>query len=66
MRCPRNFTKNELVAGLKAGRTLIMDRRDAPELEDLLALEREGLVTQEFVQFDKQSSAVKWRWKRDD
>ena len=62
--CPRNFTKDELIAGLKAGRTLVMDRRDAPELDDLLDLEQQGLVTQEFVQFDEQSSAVKWRWKR--
>ena len=62
--CPRNFTKDELIAGLKAGLTLVMDRRDAPELDDLLDLEQQGLVTQEFVQFDEQSSAVKWRWKR--
>lgn len=62
--CKRNFTKEQIIAGLKAGRTLVMDRRDAPELDDLLDLERQGLVTQEFVQFDEQSSAVKWRWAR--
>ena len=59
----RNFTKDEIVAGLKAGRTLIVDRRDAPELDDLLDLERRGLVEQKLVEFDDQSSAVKWRWK---
>lgn len=62
MTCPRNFTKEQLIAGLRAGRTLVLDRRDAPELEDLLQLEREGLVTQRFVQIDDQSSAIKWRW----
>lgn len=62
--CKRNFTKEQLIDGLKAGRTLVMDRRDAPELDDLLELEAQGLVTQEFVTFDEQSSAVKWRWKR--
>ena len=61
--CRRNFSKDELIAGLKAGRTLVMDRRDAPEFADLLDLEMQGLVEQQFVEFDEQSSAVKWRWK---
>ena len=63
MTCPRNFTKDQLIAGLKAGRTLVLDRRDAPELDDLLALEADGLVEQQFVQIDDQSSAIKWKWK---
>ena len=63
--CRRNFTKDELIAGLKAGRTLVMDRRDAPEFADLLDLERQGLVEQRFVEIDDQSSAVKWRWKQE-
>lgn len=63
MACPRNFTKDQLIAGLKAGRTLVLDRRDAPELDDLLALEADGLVEQQFVQIDDQSSAIKWKWK---
>ena len=62
MTCKRNFTKEQLIAGLKAGRTLVMDRCDAPELDDLLELEKQGLVTQEFVVFDEQSSAIKWQW----
>jgi hypothetical protein len=62
--CPRQLTKEQIVAGLKAGRTLCVDRRDAHELNDLLELEREGLVTQEFVEIDEQSSVVKWRWKK--
>ena len=59
----RNMTKDQIVAGLKAGRTLVMDRRDAPEFDDLLELERDGLVTQQFVEIDEQSSAIKWRWR---
>jgi hypothetical protein len=62
MTCPRNFTKEQIIEGLKAGRTLNMDRRDAPELADLLELERQGLVTQQLVIIDDQSSVIKWRW----
>jgi hypothetical protein len=63
MTCRRNMTKEQIIAGLKAGGTLVQDRRDAPELEDLLELERQGLVTQQFVEIDEQSSVVKWRWR---
>lgn len=63
MTCRRNFTKEEIIDGLKSGRTLNMDRRDAPELEDLLELERQSLVTSQLVIIDEQSSVVKWRWK---
>ena len=38
MNCPRNFTKEQMIEGLKAGRTLNVDRKDAPELDDLLEL----------------------------
>ena len=61
--CPRILSRADIIAGLKAGRTLVIDRRDAPELQDLLELEREGKVTQELVQFDEQSSGIKWRWR---
>jgi len=61
--CPRNFTKEQIIAGLKAGRTLMMDRKDAPEYADLLELQEQGLVTSELVVFDEQSSALRWRWK---
>jgi hypothetical protein len=57
------MTKEEIIAGLKAGKTLCVDRRDAPELEDLFELERQGLVEQRFIEIDEQSSVVKWRWK---
>ncbi len=62
--CPRNMTKEQMIAGLKAGRTLILDRKDAPEFVDLLELQILGLVTSELIEFDEQSSALKWRWKR--
>ena len=62
--CPRNFTKEQIIAGLKAGRTLVLDRRDAPEFIDLLDLERQGLVVQQFIEISEQSSCVKWRWKK--
>lgn len=63
--CPRNLTKAQMIVGLKAGRSLMVDRKDAPELEDLLAMEKEGLVTSELIVFDEQSSALKFRWKKE-
>lgn len=63
--CPRNMTREQMIAGLRAGRTLMMDRRDAPEFADLLELQALGLVTSELVQFDEQSSALRWRWKKE-
>jgi hypothetical protein len=62
MDCPRVLTKEQLIAGLKAGRTVNVDRRDAPELQDLLELERQGLVTSRLVQIDEQSSVLKFKW----
>jgi len=63
MTCPRILSKEQIISGLKAGRTLCVDRRDAPELVDLLDLERQGLVIQTLVQIDDQYSVAKWRWK---
>ena len=63
--CPRNLTKDQIIAGLKAGRSLMVDRRDAPELEDLLALEAEGLVTSKLITFDEHSSALKFTWNKE-
>lgn len=39
-----------------------MYRKDAPEYRDLLELQEQGLVTSELVEFDEQSSALRWRW----
>lgn len=55
------MTRDEIIAGLKAGKVLVIDRKDAPALPICLELEAEGLVTQEFVQYDEQSSALKFR-----
>ena len=63
MSCPRNFTREQIVEGLKAGRTLMVDRSDAPELEDIIDLKNEGLVTTELIEIDTQSTALKVRWK---
>lgn len=62
--CPRVLTKEQMIEGLKAGRTLNVDRRDAPELPELLGMEREGLVTSELVEINEQSSVLKFRWKK--
>lgn len=63
MTCPRNFTKEQIIEGLKAGHALMIDRKDAPELQDLLEMEREGLVTSRLIVFDEQSSALRFCWK---
>lgn len=55
--------REEIVAGLKAGRTLNIDRGDAPELPIVADLEREGLVTTRLVEIDEQSSVLKVKWK---
>ena len=64
--CPRNLTKDEMIAGLKAGRTLCVDRRDAPELPELLEMQAQGLVESHLVEIDEQSSVLKFRWKVQD
>lgn len=60
--CPRNFTVDQIIEGLKSGRTFCVDRNDAPELQDLLALQEQGLVTQTIKRIDEQSSVAKFRW----
>jgi hypothetical protein len=49
----------EIVAGLRAGRTLCIDRRDAPELLIVNDLVIEGIAQTELVQIDEQSSVLK-------
>lgn len=61
--CRRNYTREQIIAGLKAGKTFVVDRKDAPELPELVEMEREGLVESEFVEYYEQSSALKFRWK---
>jgi len=61
--CPRRFTKEEIIARLKGGETLKVDRVDAPELDDLFDLVAEGVVVPIYVLYDEQSSALKFCWK---
>ena len=62
---PRISSKEELIAGLRAGRVAVIVRRDAPELQDLVVLERDGYVTSELVETDEQSTVLKFRWRAD-
>jgi len=57
------MTRDQLIVGLKAGRTAVVDRRDAPELPILLEMEREGLVKSRLVEYDEQSSALRFWWE---
>lgn len=57
------MTREEIIAGLKAGRTLNIDRRDSPAIPIVEALEAEGLVIARLVELDDQSSVLKVRWK---
>jgi len=59
----RNLTKDEMIAGLRAGCTLCVDRKDARELPELLELETQGLVESRLVEIDEQSSVLKFRWR---
>jgi len=62
-KCPRNYSMEQMIVGLKKGLVLCVDRRDAPELPELLALEKEGLVEIRLVEIDDQSSRLEVRWK---
>ena len=62
--CKRNFTKEEMIAGFKKGGTLKVDRRDAPELPELLEMEREGLLESRLIEVDEQYSVLKF-WATD-
>jgi len=59
----RNLTKDEMIARLHAGCALCVDRKDAPELPELLELEAQGLVESRLVEIDEQSSFLKFRWR---
>lgn len=52
----------EAIAGLKAGRTLVVDRKDCPILPELLKMVDEGKLESTFVEYD-QGSAIKFKWK---
>lgn len=56
-----DLSREEIMAGLRAGKTLCIDRRDSPTLPTVLQMEREGQVVTELVQLDEQSSVLKVR-----
>lgn len=60
--CKRSFTLEQILDSFKAGRTLYVDHKAAPELADLHELERQGLVQSKLVQLDEQSSVLKFWW----
>ncbi len=62
--CPRVIYRDKMIAGLRAGRTLCVDRCDAPELPELLELEQQGKVVSLLVEGD-QYSVLKFRWRDD-
>lgn len=55
------MTREEILDGLRAGKTLCIDRRDSPALPIVMDLQAEGLATTELVQQDEQSSVLKVR-----
>lgn len=57
------MTKESVLAGLKSGRILMCDRRDEPLLPWLMSLVDAGQLNCELVEFDEQSSAMKFTWK---
>mgnify|MGYP003526389398 FL=1 len=54
------MTRDELLFGFQAGRSLIVDRKDSPVLPLLWEMEREGLIVSELVEYDEQSSALRF------
>lgn len=65
MSCPRLFTKDQIISGLKSGRSIIVDRKDAPELDDLLELHKQGLIDFKIIEVDDQSTIAKFWWKNE-
>lgn len=60
------MTKEEVMTGLQAGRTLIVDRRDFPLLPWLLEQVDAGVLTVQYIEYDEQSSAMKFRIAREE
>ena len=57
------MTRSEILAGLKSGRTLVIDRKDEPNLPWLLELADRGQLKATYVEYDEQSSAIKFTWE---
>ena len=56
------MTKEEVLKGLKAGRTLCCDRKDEPLLPWLL--DHPNIENSGIIQVDDQSSVIKFWWKK--
>lgn len=53
--------EKEILDGMNEGKTIIIDRRDSSALPICLKLEKDGFCKQEFIEYDEQSSAIKFR-----
>lgn len=61
--CPRVMSRDQMVEWLQDGRWLRVDRLDAPELPELIAMAQEGLVTADKVVVEEQYGYIEFRWK---
>jgi hypothetical protein len=57
------MTEDEAIAGLKAGRTLMVDRRDCPLSPRLLDMAAAGVLDATHISHDEQSSAIRFKWR---
>lgn len=57
----REISRDEVLAGVQAGRTLVIQRKDDPNLPMLMEMQEEGLIVSELKQLDEQSSILKFR-----
>jgi hypothetical protein len=60
------MTRDEVLAGLRAGQVLCIERRDSPVLPVVHELASEGLVTLNLVQVEEQSSVLEVRLTEED
>lgn len=57
----REWSREEIETGLRQGRTLVVQRKDDPNIPIVNALISEGIAEAEIVQLDEQSSVMKVR-----
>lgn len=60
--CKRMLTRAQIIEGLKKGRFLYVDRKDAPELIDLTILEIQGNVKFVLEEFPEQQYSRRKYW----
>jgi hypothetical protein len=54
------MSKEQLITGLKSGRAIYIDREDAPELNDLEELQKQGLLEIVIIQVGEVKIAKFW------